>query len=355
MTDCHISENIAVDHAGGVKTSEAEVAAFGCAFGGNVAEGSAGVLASRGPARFVGCVWTGNQAYEGLAGALEISNATIFESVQLSGCRFIGNRAAIGGGAILTLADTIAVNCLFAGNEAGVEGGAVLRAWGGQIHLLSCTAAGNRAPKGQFLRDLVSNPSGLFATRVVHLDNCIISDGGNEIWNDLHGKLTIQNTCFAGGRGAVHDPCDMLVWGPGNIDTTPQFADPGYWDANGTPDDPNDDFWVDGDYHLKSQAGRWDAATDNWVTDDITSPCIDAGDPNSPIGYEPFPNGGRINMGTYGGTAEASKSWFGEPVCETIIAGDINGDCCVDFEDFQILSLHWLEKPNLRGARVQET
>lgn len=27
---------------------------------------------------------------------------------------------------------------------------------------------------------------------------------------------------------------------------------------DGTLEDANDDFWVNGDYHLKSQAGRWD-------------------------------------------------------------------------------------------------
>lgn len=46
--------------------------------------------------------------------------------------------------------------------------------------------------------------------------------------------------------------------------------------------------------------------------DDVTSPCIDAGDPNSPVGDEPMPNGGRVNMGAYGGTAEASKSPYDE-------------------------------------------
>jgi hypothetical protein len=38
---------------------------------------------------------------------------------------------------------------------------------------------------------------------------------------------------------------------------------------------------------------------------------------------------------------EASKSYFGEPVCETIVAGDINGDCKVDFKDFALLAYHW--------------
>jgi len=63
----------------------------------------------------------------------------------------------------------------------------------------------------------------------------------------------------------------------------------------------------------------------------------------SHIGYEPFPNGGAINMGAYGGTAKASKSYFGQPICETPIAGDINGDCKVDFKDLVILLNHWLQ------------
>jgi len=49
-------------------------------------------------------------------------------------------------------------------------------------------------------------------------------------------------------------------------------------------------------------------------------------------------------MGAYGGTAEASKSYFGEPVCETIVAGDINGDCKVNLIDFAFMAFHWLEE-----------
>jgi hypothetical protein len=121
----------------------------------------------------------------------------------------------------------------------------------------------------------------------------------------------------------------------------------GYWDPNGTVDDPNDDYWVDGDYHLKSKSGHWDTATETWVEDEVTSPCIDGGDPRSAIGEEPFPNGGRVNMGAYGGMSQASKSYFGYPICETIVAGDINGDCRVDAEDLAILGRNWLrdERP----------
>ena len=43
------------------------------------------------------------------------------------------------------------------------------------------------------------------------------------------------------------------------------------------------------------------------------------------------------------GDREASKSCFGKPVCETIVAGDLNGDCVIDFRDVYIMTLHWLE------------
>ncbi len=55
--------------------------------------------------------------------------------------------------------------------------------------------------------------------------------------------------------------------------------------------------------------------TSSWVSDDATSPCIDAGDPASELLDEPRTAPGdpagpvinqRIDMGAYGGTAEAS-------------------------------------------------
>jgi PGF-pre-PGF domain-containing protein len=60
------------------------------------------------------------------------------------------------------------------------------------------------------------------------------------------------------------------------------------------------------DYHLKSKAGRWDGS--GWVNDNISSPCLDAGDPLSDYSNEPEPNGNRINIGWDGNTWHASKS-----------------------------------------------
>ena len=57
-----------------------------------------------------------------------------------------------------------------------------------------------------------------------------------------------------------------------------------------------------------SQAGRWDPNSQTWVQDAVTSPCIDAGNPDSDCTAELSPNGKRINMGAYGGTPQASMS-----------------------------------------------
>ena len=75
--------------------------------------------------------------------------------------------------------------------------------------------------------------------------------------------------------------------GTGDISVDPLFADP-----------------ANHDFHLKSQYGRWNGSA--WVKDDVTSPCIDAGDPADDYSNESdYPNG-KINIGAYGNTGEAS-------------------------------------------------
>jgi hypothetical protein len=128
----------------------------------------------------------------------------------------------------------------------------------------------------------------------------------------------------------------------GDFFADPKFAQNGVW---------SDDFWQEGDYHLKSSAGRYDPNTQTWIMDDVNSPCIDKGDPNDSTGYEANPNGGRINVGNFGGTAEASKSSNGsgpeppEPptTCTSPIKGDLNDDCKVDFVDFALMAGNWLK------------
>jgi hypothetical protein len=132
------------------------------------------------------------------------------------------------------------------------------------------------------------------------ITNCTIAANLNSGIQDSF--LTVTNSIVyfnAGGAAQIAGSTGTVTYsdvqdsypGAGNIDADPLFADlPG------------------GDYHLKSQAGRWNPAGETWITDDVTSPCIDAGDPASPTGLEPEPNGSVINAGAYGGTAQASKS-----------------------------------------------
>jgi hypothetical protein len=47
---------------------------------------------------------------------------------------------------------------------------------------------------------------------------------------------------------------------------------------------------------------------DIWALDEMTSPCIDRGNPVDDYSNEREPNGGLINMGAYGGTPQASLS-----------------------------------------------
>jgi len=136
--------------------------------------------------------------------------------------------------------------------------------------------------------------------------------------------------------------------GLGNINEDPLFVEPGYWNRNDTPDDPNDDFWVAGDCHLLSFGWWWDANVERWRWDYVTSPCIDAGNPGTPLGYElsivpmdPTNKWGinlRINMGAYGGTSEASMAPHG-----WALRGDLNNDGIVNLEDFAYQANEWLK------------
>jgi len=93
------------------------------------------------------------------------------------------------------------------------------------------------------------------------------------------------------GCQATFSRIDEAATGQGNITADPLFVDPNA-----------------GDYHLSSERGRYWPEHNIWVLDQVTSPCIDGGDPNVYPADEPMPNGARINMGAYGGTAQASMS-----------------------------------------------
>ncbi len=205
-------------------------------------------------------------------------------------------------------------NNLIVGNDSGDDFGGGIEAIESSLAITNCTIANNTG-------------GGIKASdQPITITNCIVRNNGP--W-PMGSGLTV---CYSNVEGGYE--------GVGNIDADPCFVNPGHWTWY-----PGG--WFGGDYHLKSQGARWDANEGRWTIDEVTSLCIDAGDPMTPIMLEPFPNGGIINMGAYGGTVEASKSYFGKPPCEIIVAGDINGDCAVNFLDFRLMALHWLTNGNL--------
>jgi hypothetical protein len=158
----------------------------------------------------------------------------------------LGNAANDNGGG-LDWCDGTIQNNVIARNSAGTTGGG----------LDECT--------GTFQNNtVIGNTSlshGSFSNCLVTVLNCII-------WGNTGDGLLVE--------WLRPEFCCIEGWtadGEGNISYNPHFVDP-----------------ANGDYRLRS-----------W------SPCIDAGDPSAPYSEEPDPNGGRIDMGAYGNTPEATS------------------------------------------------
>jgi parallel beta-helix repeat protein len=169
-------------------------------------------------------------------------------------------------------------NCIIAANRhEGISGG--------KPTLVNCTIVENL-------------DEGITAT-VPTVTNSII------YFNNHTGDGTQINSNFA---TVAYSDVEGGWPGDGNIQADPCFVELGQWvGANDATGDPG--VWWAGDYHLKSQGLRWDARSKSWVSDVVTSLCIDAGDPASPILDETMTElyaNTRIDMGVYGGTAEAS-------------------------------------------------
>ncbi|UCG47566.1 MAG: right-handed parallel beta-helix repeat-containing protein, partial [Phycisphaerales bacterium] len=270
-------------------------------------------------------------------------------SPAIQNCRFIANVTRYDGGALWCYenANPTVANCLFLANTSLRQSGGAISCLGSRPKITNCTFSENTADDegGAVACRRDSNPE---------LTNCIFwannAPQGAQIglrydrpWPTAPlstAGITISYSSVQGGLDAIYtnEHC-RINWGIGNIDADPRFVLPGYWDANGTPDDPDDDIWIDGDYHLGSAGWRWDAASRQWTFDRLTSRCIDAGDPASSLGTEPLtvpadPNNDwganlRINMGAYGGTPEA-----GIPPHDWAVLADLTNDGVVDWADF---------------------
>jgi hypothetical protein len=275
LNKCTFSGNLSNHDGGGMRNFASDPTLTNCIFIRNSAGGGGGMINGGSNPILTNCMFIGNMSRNG-GGGIENQNS----DPLLTKCIFNGNQAKYGGGMYNGNSDSILINCSFSGNEAETDGGGIYIYPNSDITIINSTFAGNLAINGDALccdSTESRNPSDIV------ISNCIFWNSGNEIWNNDNSTIAVNYSNIRGG------------WpGQGNIDVEPLFV--------------NAD---EGDYHLKSQAGRWNPNSHSWIRDDVMSPCIDAGDPNTPVGDEPEPNGGIINMGAFGGTQQASISLFG--------------------------------------------
>ncbi len=250
ITDCTIQGNYA-RRGGGIwyasDAPDSNSTITNCTIRGNTAESEGGGIACYGNLTFINCSISENSAR--LGGGIYC----LFGEPKFSNCVISANTArdrdwaGSGGGISCEQSSLMLTNCIISGNTATNNGGAIHCEVYSVATVINCTFAGNWSTDGRFL---ACGPWEHAYPNTVELHNCIIADGGNEIWSNDNSTITIS---YSDVRGS---------WpGEGNIDDDPCWVDPGYRDVNGV--------WVDGDYRLLP-----------------TSPCIDTGDPN----YIPEPN-----------------------------------------------------------------
>ncbi len=208
---------------------------------------------------------------------------------QITNNTIVDNSAFLDGGAIYVAGSSPTITNNVIAHNSGLDSGGILT-WYGTPSIINNTIVHNR-PNGLYLgpTPFVWGPE----EGQPVLNNIIWQ---NEIYSSYSVALEDYDIRFNNIQGSwkIEDEEEEEKEEEdksGNISVDPCFADPD-----------------NRDYHLKSQAGRWDPVSQSWVQDDITSPCIDTGDPDTAIESEPSPNGDIINMGAYGGTEKASKS-----------------------------------------------
>lgn len=238
-----VENNVAVgDHGGGLF-----VGVVNARITGNIIRGNE-------IGRDLGYGWGGGLIFFGGGNYAEISFNTVYENFAAAygAGEFIdeGARADIHHELLFRNVSTNSCEAVSAIAVDGGEGG------GSQATISHCTVVGNVC-ENSFRGNGLQVEGGSSATVV---NSIFWNNGGDDFAVFDTARLTVTYTCS-------QEPMS----GTGNISSDPRFV-------NAAADD----------YHLA--AG---------------SPCIDAGDPASPFGDEPAPNGGRADMGRFGNASDA--------------------------------------------------
>jgi len=210
-------------HGGGMYNYISSAGVTRCTFRDNKADYGAGVYN-------VGC--EGRQVWSAA------------DDIQFTYCTFDRNVAELdGGGAYNWCGEPLFATCVFMGNTSGGAGGGVFTL--GTPKITNSVLHGNRATEsgGGLYTNFSTGPT---------VANTILWGNVSPVGAQMHNVTespAVTYSCIERGYA-----------GEGNISADPRFVAPGFWDNNGTPNEPEDDLWVGGDYHLRSD-----------------SPCINAG------------------------------------------------------------------------------
>ena len=260
--------------------------------------------------------------------------------MHMERCLISGNGVRYHGGGVHnhTNGQLILSNCILTGNTASDpawgQGGA-LYSFLAVTHLNHCTLTGNRALLGA---SLAFDSVGPVSQSDLRMSNCILWDANDAIWNNDRSMIEIVYSDVWGG------------WpGEGNIDARPGFTTMGQWDGGGTPTDPCDDAWLEGDYRL-----LWE------------SPCVDAGDPREIPDVQTTDFAGRsrlsgfaVDMGAYELKNDPPVADAGPDVYGFSITGEtglitLNARRSFDPED-QRLSCQWYRDDRLVSTEMEFT
>ena len=247
IRDCIFTDN----HTGGdsynvggaVYMRTAPMTVQRCTFTGNTAEDGGAICAFYDELYLEDCVFEDNRAVRSHRGGNGGVLYKVSSPCRFTNCLFVGNTAHRGGAIDFTWCYPKVVNCVFYDNSATELGGAIVSFRLSNVVLRNTILWGNDAPQAP---QVAVGPPPYYAS-----------------------DAEVHYCCVEGGRSGVELFNGVLVWGDGNIESSPVFADgPG------------------GDFHLLA-----------------ASSCIDAGDvtlaPALDFDGVARPRGGGFDIGAY--------------------------------------------------------
>jgi hypothetical protein len=280
ITGCLFLENTSGYSGAAICNCESTPTVEACTFEGNWADQDGGAIENQdSDPEIDDCRFLLNEA-----GAEGGAIRNIGANPVVVSCTFSENTAPDGGAIANIRGDCTVVNCLFHENSADRGGG--IACSDSEPTVVNCTFAGNAAGHGRALSCASDGHPSAPA-----LANCILWNGGDEVWNDDGSTIAITYSDIRGGYG-----------GEGNIDTDPLFVDP-----------------VSDDFHLSTDSPCTDAGDNTAVPEAVTTDL----DTNPRFVDNPFmPDTGFgtppiVDMGAY-----EFPSGSGDPVTYHVEPGD---------------------------------